>query len=107
MGIGVSHQISVILLNIFLEMNFMSEARYTKNGLLIPANWLKPMGSKVRVRRSGNVLIIESQEREAARKRLARIVKSLRKAGRKIGVLTTNEIDTLVKDVRKARAGYR
>ena len=38
----------------------MSGAQYTKNGLLIPAEWLKKMGDDINVQRAGAVVIIES-----------------------------------------------
>ena len=83
----------------------MGDARYTKNGLLIPIGWLKGFGAKVRVQRSGSVLIIESEEREAARKELGRMVRALRASTARLGGPTAPEIDKLVRDVRKARAG--
>ncbi len=85
----------------------MSDVRLTKNGLLIPRNWVKSLGDEVRVQRSGNVLIIESRERGIARKRLARMVKGLRVAGRKLGAPATEEIDALVREARTACAGGR
>ena len=66
----------------------MGDARYTKNGFLIPAKWLKGFGAKV--------LIIESEEREAARKQLGRMVRSLRGSAAKLGVPTPAEIEKLV-----------
>ncbi|OGI48559.1 MAG: hypothetical protein A2151_01630 [Candidatus Muproteobacteria bacterium RBG_16_65_34] len=56
----------------------MGDARYTKDGLLIPTKWLKGFGAKVRVQRGVNVLIIESEERETARKQLGRMIRALR-----------------------------
>lgn len=85
----------------------MSEARLTKTGLLIPRAWVEKLGDEVRVQRSGNVLIIESRERENARKRLARVVRGLRAAGRKLGAPGTDEVEALVREVRAARAGGR
>lgn len=80
----------------------MGDARYTKNGFLIPTKWLKGFGAKVRVQRSTNVLIIESEEREAARKQLGRLVRALRGSAAKLGVPTPAEIEKLVAKVRKA-----
>ena len=85
----------------------MSGARYTKNGLLIPAAWLKKLGQDVRVQRGDGVVIIESKQRETARKRLVRLVKKLRQAGEELGPLRQAEIDALVDDVRQGRAGHR
>lgn len=83
----------------------MGDARYTKNGLLIPSRWLKGLGAKVRVQRSANVLIIESTEREAARKQLTRMVRALRRSATRLGGPTQSEIDKLVGEVRRTRAG--
>ncbi len=85
----------------------MSEARYTKNGLLIPKNWLKNMGEEIRVQRGKGILIIESKPREAARKQLVRMVKKLRLASQELGIIRQDEIDTLVGEVRKVRASHR
>ncbi len=85
----------------------MSGARYTKNGLLIPAAWLKKLGQDVRVQRGDGVVIIESKQRETARKRLARLVKKLRQASQELGSIRQAEIDALVDDVRQGRAGHR
>lgn len=83
----------------------MGDARYTKNGLLIPSRWLKGLGAKVRVQRGANVLIIESQERETARKLLARMVRSLRRSSGRLGSPAPSEIAKLVNEVRRVRAG--
>jgi hypothetical protein len=83
----------------------MGDARYTKNGFLIPTKWLKGFGAKVRVQRSANVVIIESEEREASRKQLGRMVRALRGTAAKLGTPTLSEIEKLVAEVRKTRAG--
>ena len=83
----------------------MGDARYTKNGFLIPTKWLKGFGAKVRVQRGANVLIIESEEREAARKQLGRMVRALRGSAAKLGVPTPAEIEKIVSEIRKARSG--
>ena len=83
----------------------MGDARYTKNGFLIPTKWLKGFGAKVRVQRGANVVIIESEEREAARKQLGRMVRALRGSAAKLGAPTPAEIQKLVTEVRKTRAG--
>ena len=85
----------------------MSEARLTKTGLLIPRAWIEKLGDEVRVQRSGNVLIVESRARAIARKRLARLARGLRTAGRKLGAPGTDEVEALVREVRAARAGGR
>jgi len=85
----------------------MSGAQYTKNGLLIPAEWLKKMGDDINVQRVGNVVIIESKQRLAARKRLGKFVRDLRLAGREVGPLEDKKVSALVDEVRQARAGHR
>ena|SRR6266566_7161108 len=86
------------------EIN-MGDARYTKDGLLIPTKFLRGFGGKVRVQRNANVLIIESSGREAARKQLERMVRALRGSAVKRGGPKSSEIEKLVRDVRKIRAG--
>jgi hypothetical protein len=85
----------------------MSEARYTKNGLLIPSAWLKRLGRDVRIQRGANVVLIESAARRAARRRLAQLVKKLRRAGSELGALEPGQINRLVDEVRRTRAGHR
>lgn len=85
----------------------MNEARYTKDGLLIPTSWLKKLGGKIRIKRGRNVLIIESEQRESARKELSRLVKKVRQAGRALGAPTEAEVEEVVREARKARAGSR
>ncbi len=84
----------------------MSEIRYTKNGLLIPPDRLKGLGEDVRVQQGDGFLIIESKQRKAVRGRLSRMVKKLREAGSKLSPISQDEIDALVEDVRKVRAGH-
>ena len=84
----------------------MGDARYTKNGFLIPTKWLKGFGAKVRVQRGANVLIIESEEREAARKQLGRMVRALRGSAAKLGVPMPAEIEKIVAEVRMTRASH-
>ncbi len=83
----------------------MGDARYTKNGFLIPSKWLKGFGAKMRVQRGANVVIIESEGREAARKQLGHMVRALRGSAAKLGGPTPSEIEKLVTEVRKTRAG--
>lgn len=85
----------------------MSNARYTRNGLLIPATWLKRLGRDVRIQRGANVVLIESVERRTARRRFAQLVKKLRRAGAEFGALDSDQIQHLVDDVRQSRAGHR
>ncbi len=85
----------------------MSKARHTKNGFLIPIDWLKDWDSDVRVQRGKGVLIIESKKHAGARRKLAKMIKELRIASKKIPPLTENKINKIVNEVRQARAGYR
>jgi hypothetical protein len=81
--------------------------RYTKEGLLIPAAWLKRLGGKVAVRRSASRVIIESAERDAARRRLARMVRALRRAPAGRGALAESEFAAEVDAVKRRRARRR
>lgn len=81
--------------------------RCTKQGLVIPAALLKGMGEPFSVQRQGAVLIIESQERKAARTRLRRLVRQLRGASADVGGLTADDIAAEVEAVRRQRAGHR
>lgn len=85
----------------------MSNVRQTKQGLLIPSRLLKGIGEAVAVRRQGDVLIIESEQREAARKRLSRMVRILRRASGGNGRLTAAAIAAEVEAVRRRRACHR
>lgn len=87
------------------EPSEMSDARYTKEGLIIPPKYLKGIAPNVRIRRAANVLIIESTEREAARKKLGRMVRALRGSAAKRRTPTTSEIRKLVRETKKTRAG--
>jgi len=58
----------------------MSKLRPTKEGLLIPSSLLKGLTGLVSVQRQGNVLLIESERRRTARRRVARMVQRLRRA---------------------------
>ena len=85
----------------------MSGARYTKQGLLIPSSMLKGIQAPVSVRRGGKVLIVESKAREAARKRLARMVRKLRAASAEDQGITAGAIAEEVEAIRRNRAGHR
>ncbi|MFA5876672.1 MAG: hypothetical protein WC901_08345 [Candidatus Margulisiibacteriota bacterium] len=85
----------------------MSTLRPTKDGLLIPAGWIKPLGKGVRVMRTDEMVLIESKRREAARKRLTRMVRKLRRIGKEARPIRPNEIEAWVGEVRQARAGHR
>ncbi len=85
----------------------MSSAQYKKNGLLIPAEWLKKMGDDINVQRTGAIVIIESKQRLVARKQLGKLVRDLRRAAREVGLLEDQKVSALVDEVRQARAGHR
>lgn len=52
----------------------MKALRYTKEGVVIPSTWVKGWGKPVVVHRDPQVVILESPERAASRKRLALMV---------------------------------
>jgi len=84
----------------------MSKTRYTKEGLLIPTDQLKQIGKDFRIQKNKGVLIIESKERETARKKLSRMVKKLRNTAQEVGVIDQQAVDSLVDEIRQARAGH-
>lgn len=81
----------------------MKALRYTKEGVVIPSTWVKGWGKPVVVHRNPQVVILESPERAASRKRLALMVRKLRRASREVG-LTPEHIAAEVVAVRRARA---
>lgn len=85
----------------------MKALRNTKEGLVIPSAWVKRWGEKVSVQRTGDLVILESSQREAARRRLARMVRKLRRASRGLGSLTPDDLAAEVEKVRRQRAGRR
>ncbi len=85
----------------------MNKLRQTKEGLLIPSSLLKGIGGPVSVQRQGNVLLIESEERRAARRRAARMVQRLRRAAEASGELTASAVAREVAMVRRKRASHR
>lgn len=82
----------------------MAAARLTKNGLIIPLEWLKKLGDDVEVKQVKGMVIIESKARAQARRRLAGVVNKLRRAGAELGAPTADEIDAEVDAVRTTRA---
>ena len=56
--------------NISRKQNVQSQIRYCEDGLIIPSDWSEDIGSEVSVQKSGQVIIIETKQREMARKRL-------------------------------------
>ena len=85
----------------------MSGAQYTKNGRLIPTEWLKKMGDDINVQRAGGIVIIESKQRFVARKQLGKLVRDLRRAAREVGPIEEKKVSALVDGARQARAGHR
>lgn len=81
----------------------MKAVRYTKEGMVIPSSWVKGWGKPVVAYRNPQVVILESPERAASRKRLALMVRKLRRASREVG-LTPKQIAAEVEAVRQARA---
>ncbi len=82
----------------------MSQTRYTKNGLLIPKDWVDDLGDDVKIKKGKDFVIIESKQRQQARKALTKLVSKLRSSAKEQGQLSENEINELVEDVRKLRA---
>ena len=84
----------------------MSKARYTKEGLLIPADQLKQIGKDFRAQKNKGILIIESKEHETIRKQLSRMVKKLCNTAQEVGAIDQQAVDSLVDEIRRARAGH-
>ena len=59
-----------------------SQVEYSTKGIFIPFEWFKEMGRDVHVQKVGNVILIETAQRQAARKQLRETVQQLREAGR-------------------------
>jgi len=85
----------------------MPAIRYPKTGLVIPSRVLRPLGDAVTVERWRDVVIIESPERRAARKRLAQLVRRLRKNRHSGDAPSFDDITAERDAVRQARARYR
>lgn len=85
----------------------MDELRVKKDGLHIPSAWLKGFGGSVAVERGPDLLIIESPRRAAARENLKRMVGRLRRAARRNGAPSREEIVAEVVAVRARRARHR
>lgn len=62
----------------------------------------KGPGDNPSVQRAAGVVLIESGER-----RLAQMVRKLRKAGAELGDLRPADLAAIVNEVREARAGHR
>jgi len=81
-----------------------SQIQYSEEGIFIPSEWLKDMGTDVSVQKSGDVIIIETKQREAARNRLQKMVRQLRQTARELKPITEDEVANLVNEVREYRA---
>ena len=82
----------------------MSTIRYTKAGLLIPAAWVKRWGKQAAVQRSADIVILESPTRRAVRRRLTRVVRTLRARHADSPPVTSRAIARLVTAVRRKHA---
>ena len=85
----------------------MRTIRQTREGLIIPAAWVKDWGKPVSVQRSADVVILESPAREATRKRLVRMIRKLRKGAPTSNPLNAEDSAAVVDEVRAQRAGRR
>lgn len=74
-----------------------------KADVVIPSAWIKGWGKPVVAYQGTEVLILESPARAASRKRLARMVRKLRRATRELGI-TPDQIAAEVEAVRRNRA---
>jgi hypothetical protein len=81
----------------------MKAVKCTKDGVVIPASWVKGWGQPVVAYRNAQVLILESPARAASRKRLTRMVSKLRRATRELGI-TPDQIAAEVEAGRRERA---
>jgi hypothetical protein len=84
-----------------------SQVEYSDKGIFIPFEWFKEMGREVHVQKIGQVIFIESAQRQAVRQQLQETVQHIREAGQKLGILSEDEIASIVDEVREERARYR
>jgi len=82
----------------------MKAVKYTKDGVVIPSAWVKGWGKPVSVRRGAHMVILESPERKASRKRLGHMIRKLRRVAQELGPLTPEQIVAEVAAVRTQRA---
>lgn len=81
-----------------------SPIHYSEEGLFIPSEWLKDMGTDVSVQKSGNVIIIETRQRQAARSQLKNMVQRLRRTSRELEAIPDDELASLASEVRERHA---
>jgi hypothetical protein len=82
----------------------MKAVKCTKDGVVIPSAWVKGWGKPVVAYRSAEVVILESPARAVSRKRLATMVRKVRRAAQELGQLSPKQIATEVAAVRADRA---
>ena len=83
-----------------------SQIQYSEEGILIPSEWLKDMGTDVSVQKSGNVIIIETIQRKNARSQLQAMVQRLRQTGHELEPIPDDELASIVNKVREHRASH-
>jgi len=83
-----------------------SQVRYLTDGVLLPLEWFQDLGTDLNIEKSGRVIIIESAQRQAARRRLRALTQRLRQAGDELGTLSEIELTTIVQEVRAQRARH-
>jgi antitoxin component of MazEF toxin-antitoxin module len=83
-----------------------SQICYKEDGLLIPSDLLKELGSDVSIQKYGNVIIIEPRERLQARNQLKTMLEKLRKAGEALKAPSYDELRELVDQVREDIASH-
>jgi hypothetical protein len=84
-----------------------SQIQYLKEGVLIPSEWLKELGSDISIQKCGNVIIIEPRHRVSARKKLKEMVEKLRKSGEALPPPLPEELRDMVDEVREEIASHR
>ncbi len=82
----------------------MKAVKCTKDGVVIPSAWVKGWGKPVVAYRSAEVVILESPARAASRKRLATMIRKVRRAAHELGPLSPEQITAEVAAVRAERA---
>jgi hypothetical protein len=82
----------------------MKAVKFTKDGVVIPASWVKGRGKPVSFRQRARMVILESPERPASRQRLAGMIRKLGRAAQELGPLTPEQIAAEVAAVRVQRA---
>lgn len=81
----------------------MKAVKCTKDGVVIPSAWVKGWGKPVVAYRNAEVVILESPARAASR-RLATIIRKVRRAAQELGPLSSDQVAAEVAAVRAERA---